>query len=480
MASPVNCVILVGILSKDTTLVMSLSSVLGSDFRVMDVADSEPSEELLRDGHFDALLLDFEPASPLLQRWASFLESAEPQPSVPMILLAGDENRRQTLALIGARAHGYVRKPLVVPELRAMLRGAYERRSLRGELAAVRRQLENRVGLEGLIGSSAAMQLVFKLVRKVANLDASVLIVGESGTGKELIARAIHNVGNRSKHPFVALSCGAIPETLIEAELFGHEKGAFTGSVGTREGYLEQAGNGTLFLDEIGELSLPIQVKLLRVLQQREFSRLGSSRSIPLKARLVLATHRDLEQMVSQGTFRQDLFYRVNVMNIEAPPLREHAQDIPVLVQHFLRHYSELYGKPMESIEPDALALLQRYHWPGNVRELENVMQHAIIMAEGLSLEVGDLPKNIREQEPSDVEDFLPSGSFERLLRDYKIKLATNAVEQCNGNKTIAAQSLSISRAYLHRLLRHAPGPAESGVTEIGITNSPLTFASGQ
>jgi DNA-binding NtrC family response regulator len=477
MASPVSSIIRVGILSENTALVMSLSSVLGSGFVVMDVGDPEPADKLAADSHFDALLLDLEPASPLLQRWASFLESAEPP--VPVILLASDENRRQALAFVGARAHGYIRKPLVIPELRAMLRAAYERRSLRGELAAIRHQLENTVGLDRLIGSSASMQLVFKLVRKVANLDASVLIAGESGTGKELIARAIHNVGNRSKCPFVAVSCGAIPETLIESELFGHEKGAFTGSVGTREGYFEQAGNGTLFLDEIGELSLPIQVKLLRVLQQREFSRLGSSRPIPLKARLVFATHRDLENMVATGAFRQDLFYRVNVMNIEAPPLREHAQDIPLLVQHFLRNYSESYRKPIENIEPEALALLQRYNWPGNVRELENVMQRAIIMADGCSLEVGDLPETIREQEPSDLDDVVPAGSFERLLRDYKIKLATNAVEQCNGNKTIAAQSLSISRAYLHRLLRLASGPV-AGVTEIGIANPPLTFAAGQ
>ena len=480
MADSGTCTIRVGVLSENAALVMSLSSVLGSDFIVMDVADPQPSEHLVSDSQFDTLLLDLDPASPLLQRWVSFLESAGPRPPVPVILLAGNENRRQALALVGARAHGYVRKPLVVPELRAMLRGAHERRSLRGELAAVRQQLENTVGLDGLIGSSAPMQLVFKLVRKVANLDASVLIVGESGTGKELIARAIHNVGNRSKSPFVAVSCGAIPETLIEAELFGHEKGAFTGSVGTREGYFEQAGNGTLFLDEIGELSLPIQVKLLRVLQQREFSRLGSSRPIPLKARLVLATHRDLEQMVASGTFRQDLFYRVNVMNIEAPPLREHAQDIPLLVQHFLRHYSELYGKSMERIEPDALALLQQYNWPGNVRELENVMQHAIIMAEGVSLEVGDLPETVREQELSVFDEVLPPGSFERLLRDYKTKLATNAVEQCNGNKTLAAQSLSISRAYLHRLLRQAAGPVESNVTDISVGNLPLSVASGR
>src|SRR4051794_26197843 len=193
------------------------------------------------------------------------------------------------------------------------------------------------------------MQLVYKLIRKVANLEASVLISGESGTGKELICRAIHNTGSRAKRPFVAVSCSAIPDTLIEAELFGHEKGAFTGTTGTREGYFEQAGDGTLFLDEIGELKPQTQVKLLRVLQEREFSRLGSSRRIPLKARVLLATHRDLGRMVTEGHFRQDLFYRINVINIQAPELRRRSSDIPVLAQHFLAKYSELFRKPVET-----------------------------------------------------------------------------------------------------------------------------------
>jgi transcriptional regulator with PAS, ATPase and Fis domain len=305
------------------------------------------------------------------------------------------------------------------------------------------------------------MQTVYKLVRKVANLEASVLVTGESGTGKELIARAIHNVGSRSKRPFVAVSCGAIPETLIESELFGHEKGAFTGSAATREGYFEKAGDGTLFLDEIGELNLHTQVKLLRVLQQREFCRLGSSRPIPLRARIVLATHRDLGQMVADGLFRQDLFYRVNVMNIAAPALRHHPQDLPSLAQHFLRLYSEMYRKPLEGIEPDALALLQSYSWPGNVRELENVMQRAIIMAEGYVIETTDLPDAIQEQELPDFADELPGGSFERLLRDYKVRVVIDAIEQCKGNKTLAAQSLSISRAYLHRLIRPDAAPLD-------------------
>jgi DNA-binding NtrC family response regulator len=299
-------------------------------------------------------------------------------------------------------------------------------------------------------------------VRRVTNLNATVLVTGESGTGKELIARAIHNLGSRSTRPFVAVSCGAIPETLIESELFGHEKGAFTGTVGAREGYFEKAGDGTLFLDEIGDLSLFTQVKLLRVLQQMEFSRLGSNRLIPLRARLIFATHQDLAKLVAEGKFRQDLFYRINVMRIETPSLQEHPEDIPGIAMHFLNHYSKVFQKPMTDIEPDAVALLQGYPWPGNVRELENAMQRAIILATGKTVRAEDFTLSLPEDDIADtgdivdISDYNPAGSFERLLRDYKIKLAVSAVREHNGNKTLAARSLCISRAYLHRLIRLA------------------------
>jgi DNA-binding NtrC family response regulator len=441
----------VGVSSSDATLAAVLSSVLGSDFAVQTGPRPDRITEPGLDSRFDALILDFDVNSPSSDMLADTELNAD---RIPVIILANDESRLEALDLVERGAYGYVRKPPVVRELKAVLRSACESRILKGELATARQQLENTIGLDQLTGSSAQMQQVYKLIRKVANLEASVLVTGESGTGKELIARAIHNVGNRSKRPFVAVSCGAIPDTLIEAELFGHEKGAFTGTVGTREGYFEKAGDGTLFLDEIGELKPSTQVKLLRVLQEREFCRLGSSRPIPLRARIVLATHRDLGQMVASGEFRQDLFYRINVMNISSPALRHHPQDLPLLAQHFLQHYSQLYRKPIESIEPDALSLLQSYSWPGNVRELENVMQRAIIMAEGYSIQITDLPESLQELEPAEYDDDLLAGSFERLLRDYKIKLANDAVAQCKGNKTLAAQSLSISRAYLHRLIR--------------------------
>jgi DNA-binding NtrC family response regulator len=466
----------VGVLSRDVMLAPALSSVLSPEFLVFEEPYPEHFNGERSSARFDVLILDFDSSCCPSDEWLSFFDSIKSHYATPVIVMANDESRVQALDLVERGAHGYVRKPPVVRELKVLIRSACETRLLKGELETARRQLENLAGLDQLTGSSAPMQVVYRLISKVANLEASVLINGESGTGKELIARAIHNVGSRSRRPFVAVSCGAIPETLIEAELFGHEKGAFTGTLGTREGYFESAGDGTLFLDEIGELKP--NIKLLRVLQQREFNRLGSNRSIPLRARVVLATHRDLEKMVATGEFRQDLFYRVNVMNISAPALRHRSQDIPLLAQHFLRHYSQLYRKTVDSIEPEALALLRTYSWPGNVRELENAMQRAIIMAERDSIQTVDLPDTIQdlESELPDMDDELPAGSFERMLRHYKIKIANEAIQLCNGNKTLAAQSLSISRAYLHRLIRPLPANTESNIHEI--SSSPARVAS--
>jgi DNA-binding NtrC family response regulator len=442
------------IISPDLALKSALSSVLGPEFRIFAAGNEEAAEPT---GSFDAVILDLDSTSGRPEQLTDlFAEEGPGYNGTPIILMASDECRTHALDLVERGAYGYLRKPPNVREVKAMLRRASERNCLKKELESSGRQLDHAMGLDQLIGASAPMQLVYKLIRKVTNLDALVLVTGESGTGKELIAQAIHNVGNRSKRAFVAVSCSAIPETLIEAELFGHEKGAFTGTVGTREGYFEQAGDGTLFLDEIGELKLQTQVKLLRVLQQKEFTRLGSNRPIPLRARIVLATHRDLSQMVSTGEFRQDLFYRINVMNIAAPALRHHAADIPQLVHHFIKEYSHLYRKPIEGIEPDALALLEDYSWPGNVRELGNVIQRAIILAEGHSIQASDLPDSFQQESEvsRDESDDLPSGSFERLIRDYKVKLAHEAIARCNGSKTLAAQNLQISRAYLHRLIR--------------------------
>jgi DNA-binding NtrC family response regulator len=448
-------VIKLALFSHDLKLRPLLAPALGPGFEVIVEADKERLKELLNKGCIDVVLLDLDANSLDFYDEISGLEAA-------VVVLTDDYGRPAAVELVQRGVHSYCRKPPVMRELKPMLRRAYEhtvmKRQLEGkrEAPAKWNKAQTATGCDGLIGDSAPMLAIYEMIGRVANLNASVLITGESGTGKELIARAIHNLGERSKAPFVAVSCGAIPETLIESELFGHEKGAFTGTAGVRTGFFEQAGSGTLFLDEIGELSLQTQVKLLRVLQQREFTRLGGSRAIPLRARIILATHRDLQRMIAEATFRLDLYYRINVVTIEAPALADRPEDIPELAQHFLALYSESYMKPVTRISPAAMSLLNQYEWPGNIRELENTIQSAIIRTNGNTIEPEDLPARLREQEAEGMdEDGLPQiGSFERLLRDYKVKLATKAIKDCNGNKTLAARNLDISRAYLHRLIR--------------------------
>jgi DNA-binding NtrC family response regulator len=445
--------------SEDRSLQSILSSALGKDFQIHLEAEESGVNLTLASGECDVVLLDLDSDQDGIDaRLKSCRRIVASQ--LPAIVMADDRMRSAATDLVRLGARGYCRKPPSIRDLKTLLLHAHENTVLKRKLDSVQQRLEEvSYSCDRMIGHSSPMQQVYDLVRRVANVNASVLVTGESGTGKELIAQAIHNLGSRSQHPFVAVCCGAIPETLIEAELFGHEKGAFTGTVGSRAGYLEQAGNGTLFLDEIGELSLTTQVKLLRVLQQREFSRLGSNRLLPLRARLIFATHQDLATMVAQGRFRQDLYYRINVMRIDAPSLHEHADDIPTIATHFLQQYSEQYGKLVDCIDPAAMALLQGYSWPGNVRELENTIQRAIIVAKETSISVEDLPSSILDEGAVDAEDCPSTSSFERQIRDFKLKLATDAVREHNGNKTLAARSLQISRAYLHRLIRPT-GPA--------------------
>jgi DNA-binding NtrC family response regulator len=455
----------VGLYSEDRTLHTLLCSALGKDFEVLLESDEDGINLLRAAGDCDVMILDLSSNHDSLQDRIGCTQRLIAT-RVPAVILADDGLRSTAFELVRTGAFSYCRRPPSIRDLKTMLSRAYENSALRQQLQTVQQQLEVPGTCDRLIGASAQMQRVYQLVHRVTNLNASVLVTGESGTGKELIARAIHNLGSRATRPFVAVSCGAIPETLIEAELFGHEKGAFTGTVGAREGHFEQAADGTLFLDEIGDLSLFTQVKLLRVLQQMEFSRLGSNKLVPLRARLIFATHQDLAKLVTEGKFRQDLYYRINVMQIESPPLREHPEDIQRIARHFLRQYGQLFQKPMEDIDPQALAILQSHRWPGNVRELENVMQRAIILAMGKVVRAEDLSMTIEDVDADtdsdlgdisdvvDIGDYHPAGSFERQLRDYKIKLAVTAVRENNGNKTLAARSLCISRAYLHRLIR--------------------------
>ena len=443
----------IALLTDDGTLQPLLSPALGREFQIQLAREEADLHLMIEQAACDVLIVDLDSNRMSAKSRIEQARRVISRP-IPSLIMADDVLRGTALELVRVGAFGYCRRPPSVRELKALLYRAYEHSTLRRQLQNAHQQLEDSGSCDRMIGSSTQMQQVYQLVRRVTNLNATVLINGESGTGKELIARAIHNLGSRVDKPFVAVSCGAIPETLIEAELFGNEKGAFTGTVGAREGYFEQARDGTLFLDEIGDLSLYTQVKLLRVLQQMEFSRLGSSKLIPLRARLIFATHQDLAKLVEEGKFRQDLYYRINVMRITSPALADRSEDIPQIAMHYLKHYARVFQKPMEAIEPDAMSLLVSYPWPGNVRELENTIQRAIILAPGSSIRAEDLPIHVPSDKIIDISEYNPDGSFERQLRDYKIKLAMDAVRENNGNKTLAARSLGISRAYLHRLIR--------------------------
>jgi DNA-binding NtrC family response regulator len=461
MQEELSAVIRIGLYSEDRTLHRLLSSALGKEFQLQQDTNESAIRDLTLAGRCDVLILDFfsnrDDLQVRIEPWRRLLSL-----QVPALIMADESLHSQICDSIHDKAFGYCRRPPSIRDLKNLLRRASEDLSLKQELHTKR--IGETAGCDRLIGSSTQMRRVYQLIQSVTNLNAAVLVTGESGTGKELIARAIHNLGPRSSHPFVAISCGAIPETLIESELFGHANGAFTGTVGPHEGYFEKSGDGTLFFDEIGELSLFTQVKLLRVLQELEFSRVGSTRVIPLRARLIFATNQDLPKLVAEGRFRHDLYYRINVMRIQAPSLQDHADDIPLMAEHFLRCYSRVFGKSMDCIEKKAMELLMEHSWPGNVRELENVIQRAIIDAPGRSIRADDLTLTCEEECSSeynkilDIGDYLPTGNFEKQLREYKIKLALAAVRENNGNKALAARSLGMSRAYLYRLI----GLAES------------------
>jgi Nif-specific regulatory protein len=320
--------------------------------------------------------------------------------------------------------------------------------ALRSENLRLKQQLNSTTRL---VGESRQIRQMEEFISRVAQSDSTVLIRGESGTGKEVVARSIHQSSPRLDSPFIAINCAAIPETLLESELFGHEKGAFTGAVGTRKGKLEAAEDGTLFFDEIGELAPPMQAKLLRVLQQREFERVGGNHSVPFKARVLAATNKNLEQAIKAGEFRQDLYYRLNVVSITIPPLREHRDDIPLLALYFATKYAEKSKRPFKGISKEARTLLLNYSWPGNVRELENAIEHAIVL--GLTEEIlpEDLPNGILEEQSAELTD----ARYHDVLNQSKKEMIANALREAKGSYPEAARLLGIHPKYLHRLARN-------------------------
>src|SRR6516162_1278807 len=355
-------------------------------------------------------------------------------------------------------AHDFVTKPINIDELGLKIARAIKNRHTEQENLQLRQQVEERYGLEHLIGDSRAMHAIFETVRQVAPSRATVLILGESGTGKELIAHAIHNLSNRVKTRFVAFNCSAFSPQLVESELFGHEKGAFTGAVERRIGRLELASGGTLFLDEIAEIDANVQVKLLRALDPGVFERVGGNQSIKADVRLVAATNRDLASLVREGRFREDLYYRLNVVQIRVPPLRERKEDIPLLANAFLKEISERDGKAFRPLSPDAMDCLLQYDWPGNVRELKGAIDSGMTLSTGKQISARDLPLAVR----GGAESLAPREAVDQgqvNLQENERRLIVRALDESGGNRTAAAKKLGISRRTLHRRLRELQLP---------------------
>jgi two-component system response regulator AtoC len=371
-----------------------------------------------------------------------------------VIVMSAYGNMDLALDAMKAGAYDYVQKPFKPDEVVLALRKAEERELLRRENRALRDEIRKEHRFEDILAKSARMQEIFRTISKIAEYKTTVLVTGESGVGKELVARAIHRRSTRRGGPFVAVNCGAIPENLLESELFGHKKGAFTDAVQDRKGLFEEATNGTLFLDEIGELPLGLQVKLLRVLEDEKIRRVGEARDMQVDVRIITATHRDLQAETKAGRFREDLFYRLNVLPIHCPPLRERRDDIPLLIDHFVAKNNTRLGTSIRGLDTETRRLLYEYAWPGNVRELENTIERAMVLSEGEQIIAADLPERIREaRDPVQVQ--LASGelSVKKTTRIIEEILIRRALQKTKGNRTRAAEVLEIShRALLYKI----------------------------
>ena len=439
------------LVDPDQAFGAALERVLSNEYTLTHVASVKASVSRLRSDQIDVALLNWDQPSRTDHSDCLTLlnEVQDLNVSPPVLGFSWDARRETAVEAMKEGAWDFFHQPLDVRTLKFALDRAHTRMTLSRDLAAAQ-ELISVQRVEGLIGNSKQMERVYEMVHKVAKVFTSVLILGESGTGKEVVARAIHRMGSRAGKPFVAFSASALPETLIEDELFGHERGAFTGASQHRRGRFEEASGGTIFLDEIGDLALPLQAKLLRVLQERSLERLGSNTPIPVDVRLICATNRNLEQMVQAGTFRQDLYFRISVLKIELPPLRNRNDDIPVLAEYFVRRFASAHGKEIRGVSPGFLNALASHSWPGNVRELQNVVERSVVLADGDRLGIEDLPAELNRLV---VNTEAPKGAYQDAVRSFKRELVRAALRLSNGNKLKAARELQISRCYLHRLL---------------------------
>lgn len=428
-----------------------LRAALEERYDVYVADDAKSAMELLEAENFDVLLTDFRLPN---EDGLKLIARAKSLPKPPIcILMTAYGSEELAVDAMKRGADDYIAKGrLQIDELEMRIARALRHRNLETENVSLRQQLDTQFGMENIIGNSPAMKEIFEVVRQVAPTRATVLLLGESGTGKEIFAKAIHQLSPRARQPFVTVHCAALAPTLLESELFGHEKGAFTGAHERRIGRFEQAQGGTLFLDEIGEIDAALQVKLLRFLGERTFERVGSNKTLTADVRLIAATNKNLEELVKAGTFREDLFFRLRVVEIVLPPLRERTGDIPLLAQRFLREFADENKKAVNEFTADALELLMKYSWPGNVRELRTAIEHAVVLCRGEKVSARDLPPSVRAGE-------LAGGAGRLLARnDLTVKeaekqLIARALKETNGNRTLAAEKIGMSRRTFHRKL---------------------------
>jgi DNA-binding NtrC family response regulator len=431
-----------------------LSDLLSAESYTVDLAENGVQAlEMIRDTNYGVMLLDLMmPEMDGLQ----VLEELKKMPNSPAaVVLTAYASIDRAVKATKLGAFDFITKPFKNDELLLAVRNAMEHRQLVDENQRLRKTLHERYGFQNIIGKSSAMQQIFDLITQVAPRRSTVLIQGESGTGKELVAKAIHAASGRVDSPFIAINCGNIPSELLESELFGHVRGAYTGAVGLKKGLFEAADSGTLFLDEVATISMEIQAKLLRVIQEREFRRLGGLENIKVDVRIIAATNMDLQANVHQGLFRDDLYYRLNVIAIKIPPLRERAEDIPLLSEHFLRKYAEENQRKYFILEPSALKALMDYRWPGNVRELENVIERAVVLSPGNSIPADLFPKNITQPAPEETIRFSQDGtSLKEKVGNFEKAIILAALEKTDWNQKKAAQLLSVNATTLSEKLK--------------------------
>ena len=428
-----------------------LRAALEDHYEVYVAEDAASAMNLLESENFAVMLTDFrlpnEDGMKLIARAKSL-----PKPPV-CILMTAYGSEELAVDAMKRGADDYIAKGrLQIEELEMRIARALRQQNLESENVSLRQQLQSKFGLENIIGESPSMQEIFEMVKQVAPSRASILILGESGTGKELIAKAIHQLSPRARQPMVTVHCAALAPTLLESELFGHEKGAFTGAHERRAGRFEQAQGGTLFLDEIGEIDPSLQVKLLRFLGERTFERVGSNKTLSADVRLIFATNKNLEALVKEGAFREDLFFRLRVVEIVLPPLRDRLTDVPLLAQSFLREYAAENQKSVKDFTAEALEALMDYSWPGNVRELRTAIEHAVVLSRSERISLRDLPAGVRQNTPfsSPAAAALPK---DLTIEEAEKQLIIRALKECHGNRTRAAGKIGMSRRTLHRKL---------------------------